>query len=369
MSLKAGIIALVTFVWIIGAFLGSTFDYQSTELAAGQSYSTGTATFTNDDDIVTSGGGAVWVAAMEDGNIQATNDAPLWSKIEYVGAGYLTDRTGVATGSPVTLAVGAAEIIPVTRLGTFTIVLAPGNSGEATSIGGCLVTGSPVDLVGVLDNIGGVAPLAPVSFTVGINTIAVGGLGTFSIVLPEGNTGTATSVAPCIVDGSPVTLVAGNNIINTSGAIGNITIDVGGISVITTTGVVGNINIDTTGSTIQIFLYSPYSGTGGGGLDYTMRPTPGWAGTGGGGYSTSPIAQLERLLQMNQVEEQNVFVGTIVTLTSGEFWGAMWTLATWQFSFMEGYQMIFLIFFFPFVAMVVFSLLLLLYNAIFQRNI
>jgi len=46
MGLKAGWLALFIFVWLIGAFLGSTFEYQSTENSSGMAYSTGTANFT-----------------------------------------------------------------------------------------------------------------------------------------------------------------------------------------------------------------------------------------------------------------------------------------------------------------------------------
>ena len=40
MGLKAGWLALFLFVWTIGAFLGSTFEYQSAEGAAGVDYMT-----------------------------------------------------------------------------------------------------------------------------------------------------------------------------------------------------------------------------------------------------------------------------------------------------------------------------------------
>ncbi len=60
--------------------------------------------------------------------------------------GTLTNLTGTATGSPITLVAGANTVI-VTGNGTFTIVLPAGSSGRAIS-GTATVTGSPVALVG-----------------------------------------------------------------------------------------------------------------------------------------------------------------------------------------------------------------------------
>ena len=281
MGLKAGWIALFLFVWVMGAFLGSTFDQQSSATASGLSYSTGNATFTTDDDVVTSGGGAVWTVAMEDGNIQADADA-IWHKILHVGGGYLIDRTGVATGTPQTLAIGA-NAVTVTRLGTLVVVL------------------------------------------------------------PAGNTGTATS-GVCTVVGSPQALVAGTN-------------------TITTTGVVGAIDVTTVGSVV-VFLYTPYSGDGGAALDYTMRPTPGWAGTGGGGYTSSPLSVLQDMMYANQAEQKNALIGAFTMIINPKFWGAVYKMVTWQWSFMDGYTMFYWIFLFPFVAMGFLTMLLLVYGII-----
>lgn len=283
MGLKAGWIALFLFVWIIGIYMGSTFDFQSTPAASGQTYNTGTATFTNADDVVSSGGGAVWVVGMEDGNIQATADE-IWSKIEHVGGGYLVNRTGVATGSPLTLAIGA-------------------------------------------------------------NAVTVTRLGVFRVVLPVGNTGTATS-GVCTVVGSPVALVAGNNDI-------------------TTTGVDGAIDVTTVGVNV-IYLYTAYTGTGGAGLAYTMRPTPGWAGTGGGGYSEAPSTTLGTLLWAQNTIKNDPVWGTISVVTNGRFWTAVFMLITWQWSFCNPnyYPMFYWIFLFPFVAMGFLSILLLAYGMV-----
>ncbi len=281
MGLKAGWVALFIFVWVIGAFLGSTFDMQTTEAASGLSYSTGTATFTTDDETVSSGGGAAWTAAMENGNIQADTDA-IWHKIRHVGGGFLANATGVATGTPQTLAIGA-NVVTVTQLGTLVIDFPLGNTGIATS-GVATVTGSPVAL------------------GVGTNTITI-------------------------------------------------------------TGVVGAIDVTAIGLDV-IYLYTPYSGAGGAGLAYTMRPAPGWAGTGGGGYSTSPIGLLQSLMYANQAEQKNALIGAFTMIINPKFWGAMFDILTWQWSFMAGYTMFYWIFLFPFVAMGLLCILLLVYGII-----
>jgi len=59
--------------------------------------------------------------------------------------GTIADLTGLATGSPITLKPGA-NTITVTSLGTFTVTLAAGDTGTAVSGVACLVTGSPLAL-------------------------------------------------------------------------------------------------------------------------------------------------------------------------------------------------------------------------------
>jgi len=76
---RPGWIAFFLFVWLIGAFLGSTFEYQSTDATAGQSYSTGTANFVNGSSLVV-GQGTGWVAGMTNGLIKDDNDN-IWYKI------------------------------------------------------------------------------------------------------------------------------------------------------------------------------------------------------------------------------------------------------------------------------------------------
>jgi len=207
MGLKAGWIALFVFVWVVGAFLGSTFDYQSTSASAGMAYSDGTATFTTDSASVT-GLGTTWIAAMEGGVIQVDDGDEIWTKI---------------------------------------------------------------------------------------------------------------------------------------------------------------LSID---SNTTLTLYNPYSGTGGGWLDYTMRVSPGWAGEGGGGYTTSPLMKLQNLVQINQSQQRNPILGAITILTSSTFWSAAFQIVTWQWSFLYNpdgtmaFGLFYWIFLFPFVVMGMLSMLLLVYGIV-----
>lgn len=207
MGLKAGWLGLFLFVWIVGAFLGSTFEYQSSEGAAGVAYSTGTATFTNGSYTVT-GLGTVWVAAMEDGNIKADADG-VWTKIE-------------------------------------TVV----NNTELT-------------------------------------------------------------------------------------------------------------------------LYSPYTGTGGAGLVYTMAVSPGWAGSGTGGYAQSPVTTLNYLLDIkNAIVRLDILGGIPLPIPNPTYFKAAFRVVTWQWSFMYNpdgtlaYGLFYWIFCLPFVVMGVLSLILLVFGII-----
>lgn len=287
MGLKAGWIALFIFVWAIGAFLGSTFDYQSAQGATGISYSEGNATFTAGSSVTTHGGLGAWTVAMQGGNISLTADG-IPCKIKHVGGGVLSNGSGVATGSPLTLALGA-NVIPVTRLGTLTVVLPAGNTGQALT-GTCTVVPSPTNLVA------------------GTNTIAV-----------------------------------------TAGA------------------VPGTINVNFIAPNTVIFLYSAYTGTGGAGA-YIIQTTPGWAGTGTGGYTKSPLNTLEDLMFANQVQQRNALIGAVTLIVNPKFWEATFDILLWRWSFMMNpdgtlaYGMFYWIFLFPFVAMGFLSVLLLVYG-------
>lgn len=201
MGLKAGWLALFIFVWIIGAFLGSTFEYQTSAAGEGIAYSTGTATFVNGNATV-EGAATAWVAGMAGGNIKSDTDG-VWHKI---------------------LSITDAD-----------------------------------------------------------------------------------------------TLV----------------------------------------------LYYPYSSTGGAGHAYTMAVSPGWAGTGSGGYNESPITTLEYLTNISNAFQKLPILGNIpVPVPNPEYFKSAYKVVTWQWSFMDGYPMFYWIFLAPFVCMGVLSMLLLVYGII-----
>lgn len=87
--MTAKIFALIFLVWVVGMFLGATYEYHSTSVEAGQVYTTGTATFTRGSATVT-GAGTTWVSGMENGIIQLDADG-VWCKIvDVVGNTELT---------------------------------------------------------------------------------------------------------------------------------------------------------------------------------------------------------------------------------------------------------------------------------------
>lgn len=199
MGLKAGWLALFVFVWIIGAFLGSTFEYQSADAPQGQAYSTGTATFVIGDQTVT-GAGTVWVAGMAGGLIQSDTDL-VWYKIA------------------------------------------------------------------------------------------------------------------SITDGTHLELAA------------------------------------------------LYAEAGGAGHNYTMQPSPGWAGSGTGGYAESPVTTLQYLLNASNAVQRLPLLGNIpLPVPNGQYFTTAFKVLTWQFSFLEGADMFYWIFMAPFCIMGVLSMLLLVYG-------
>lgn len=201
MGLKAGWLALFIFVWLIGAFLGSTFEYQNAEGAQGQAYTTGTATFTNGSATVT-GAGTTWVAAMEGGNIKSDTDG-VWVKI---------------------------------------------------------------------------------------------------------------------------------------------------------------LSIDAVN---QLTLYSPYPSTGGAGHSYTMAVSPGWSGSGTGGYEESPITTLQYLINVSNAVQRLPLLGNVpLPIPNPDYFKAAFKVITWQWSFMGDYQLFYWIFCAPFVVMGVLSMILLVYGVL-----
>jgi len=117
----------------------------------------------------------------------------------------IKNGTGVATGSPITLAAGANTITST----------APTLTGSTVVNGTGAATGSPITLIG------------------GLNTITISTLGTFTVTLGTGLSGYATSGASCLVTGSPLTLSAGSNTITTTGSTGTFTINIYGTFILT----------------------------------------------------------------------------------------------------------------------------------------
>lgn len=139
MGLKAGWLALFFFVWIIGAFLGSTFDYQVTPATAGMSYTAGTATFTYGSATVTGAGTAWDNASMAGGNIKSNTDG-VWCKI-------------LSVANPNTLTLYAQYPSTGGAGMNYTMAAAPGWAG--TSTGG--YAESPQNVIKYLTNINNVA--------------------------------------------------------------------------------------------------------------------------------------------------------------------------------------------------------------------
>lgn len=200
MGLKAGWLALFLFVWLIGAFLGSTFEYQSSEATAGMSYSIGTANFTYGSTTV-NGTGTTWNNVLMAGGRIKCNDDDVWYKIASVG------------------------------------------------------------------------------------------------------------------------------------------------------------------STTNLTLTAVYAYTGGTNKAYTMEAVPGWAGTGSGGYASSPITKLDYLLNVSNAVQRIELLGAIpFPVPNGNYFNAAYEVVTWQWSFMEGYEMFYWVFCLPFVSMGILSMLLLVYG-------
>lgn len=96
-----------------------------------------------------------------------------------------------------------------------------------------------------------------------------------------------------------------------------------------------------------------------------------WAGTGSGGYHTSPTSKLEYLMDIKNAVQQNTFLGAIpLPVPNADYFKTLGEVITWKFSFMYNpdgtmaYGMIYYIIFVPFVLMGILSLILLAYGII-----
>jgi len=93
-GLKAGWLALFMFVWIVGVFLGSTYDYNDSTAGAGMAYSTGLATFEIGSENVT-GNGTTWNDALMAGGLIKSNTDDVWYKILSVNSTTLLNLIAV----------------------------------------------------------------------------------------------------------------------------------------------------------------------------------------------------------------------------------------------------------------------------------
>ena len=201
MGLKAGWLALFIFVWLIGAFLGSTFEYQSTENSSGMAYSTGTANFTYNSKNVT--GTGTWNSVLMVNGLIKCNADEVWYKI-------------------------------------------------------------------------------------------------------------------------------------------------------------GSVN-----STTKLILTSVYSSLNATNAAYTMRVSPGWSGTGGGGYAISPVQKLEYLMNISNAVQRIELLGAIPFVSpNSEYFKSAFEVLTWRWSFITDYGMFYWIFCMPFVVMGVLCMLLLVYGVL-----
>lgn len=90
-----------------------------------------------------------------------------------------------------------------------------------------------------------------------------------------------------------------------------------------------------------------------------------WAGSGTGGYDISPITTLEYISDItNSFQRLSFLNATIPFPSSGEYWKAVGRVVTWKWSFMEEADMFYWLFLFPFVAMGLFSLIMIGYGII-----
>lgn len=119
---------------------------------------------------------------------------------------------------------------------------------------------------GTLTNGTGTATGSPITLVDGANTITVTVVGTFSISLPDNQSGTATS-GTTTVTGSPVTLTSGNNIITTTTSTGYFTVTLDGADLLEKSGAVRvyvdntndeQINVDTVATDYPTFRASNY---------------------------------------------------------------------------------------------------------------
>lgn len=142
--LRAGWLALCVFVWIIGAFLGSTFEYQSSVNGQGISYTTGSANVVYGSAAVV-GNGTTWDnATMAGSNFKIDLDGTWYRVSAVVNATHLT-LASPYNGSTANLA-------------TYTMAASAGWAGTGTGGYGQ----SPVDTFTYLTNFDNVFQRDPI---------------------------------------------------------------------------------------------------------------------------------------------------------------------------------------------------------------
>ena len=123
--------------------------------------------------------------------------------------------------------------------------------------------------------------------------------------------------------------------------------------------------IDSVNTTKLLFLTTVYSQDGGVNQPYTMQASAGWAGTGTGGYGTSPTTKLEYLTNISNAMQRIELLGAIpFPVPNGEYFNTAFEIVTWRWSFMTEYAMFYWVFCVPFVVMGILSMILLVYGVL-----
>ncbi len=114
-----------------------------------------------------------------------------------------------------------------------------------------------------------------------------------------------------------------------------------------------------------LVIFGLYNQSGGVGHNYIMQASPGWSGAGGGGYEQAPVTSLQYLLSVSNAVQRLPLLGNVpLPVPNGEYFKTAFKVLTWQWSFMDGYEMFYWIFLAPFCIMGVLSMILLVYGII-----
>jgi hypothetical protein len=89
-----------------------------------------------------------------------------------------------------------------------------------------------------------------------------------------------------------------------------------------------------------------------------------WAGSEDGGYAQSPITTLDYISDISNVFSKTDVLFLSIPAPNSQYFKAVLNVVTWRWSFMEEADMFYWIFLFPFVAMGIFSLLMIGYGVL-----